>query len=106
MFNNPGGKIKGLAKVLFVIMIVVYAIAGIIMIAQGARYGQAGMILVGILSIGLGVLIAWLSVLFTYAFGSIVEDVEKIRKTVAPDTNYNYNQNPNNYPAANNYQQY
>ena len=82
MFNNPGGKIKGLAKVLFWLLLIFYIIGGIAMIIIGIDQDLIELTLGGVVTIGLGFLFAWLSVLFTYAFGSVVEDVEKIRKSI------------------------
>ena len=60
MFKNPGGKIKKLAKLIFAIELILFIIGGILTI------------LIGIIS-------AWLSVLAMFAYGSMVEDVEEIR---------------------------
>ena len=83
MFNNPGGKIKGLAKVIYWIMLIIYIIGGIGLIIAGINQGgseSALFIVGGVLVIGVGILFAWLSVLFMYAFGSLVEDVMLIRE--------------------------
>ena len=84
MFNRPGSKIKGLAKVLFVLQIIAFSLGGVYLIFMGAqtsRYSSEGglLILAGVAAIGVGILIAWLSVLFIYAYGSMVDDVESIR---------------------------
>ena len=85
MFKNPGGKIKGLAKVIFIVLCALYVIAGIVMIVAGIAREELLYIPVGLVTIGVGILIAWLSVLFLYAYGSMVEDVARIRAAVAPD---------------------
>ena len=87
MFNNPGGKIQGLAKVLFVLGVIAYSIGGIVLIVMGVQASNsyytrdmAWMFYVGgVLAIGVGVLISWLGVLFMFAFGNLVENVERIR---------------------------
>lgn len=80
MFNNPGGKIKGLAKVLFYLMLIIYVIGGIGMIVFAFQQEVYALIAAGIGVILLGILLAWLTVLFTYAYGSMVEDVKLIRE--------------------------
>ena len=79
MFNKPGSKIKGLAKVIFVIQVIAFSLGGAYAIYMGIDYEEFWLIPVGLAGIGVGILIAWLSVLFMYAFGSMVDDVEQIR---------------------------
>ncbi len=98
MFKAPGKSIKGLAKVIFWITVVIYGLSGLVVIigsvAGGDMFRQIGLgsvgpvvgIIAGVLLIALGVFIAWLSVLFMYAFGAVVDDVQVIRQklTAAP----------------------
>lgn len=85
MFNNPGGKIKKLAKFIFVIELILFIIGGLIMIASGlfmvssSDPASIALIIGGILTILIGIVSAWLSVLAMFAYGSMVEDVEEIR---------------------------
>ena len=79
MFNKPGSKIKGLAKVIFVILVIAFSLGGAYAIYMGIDYEEFWLIPAGLAGIGVGILIAWLSVLFMYAFGSMVDDVEQIR---------------------------
>ncbi len=79
MFNHPGSKIKGLAKVLFVLFVIAFSISGVITIYLGIDSEEYWLVAVGVLGIGLGILIAWLSVLFMFAYGSLVDDVQNIR---------------------------
>ncbi len=59
MFNNPGNKLKALAKFIFVILIIIPIIAGLLLIVGmfGSQSGISGTLL-GILVIGLSILVA------------------------------------------------
>lgn len=78
MFNNPGGKIKGLAIFIFIINLIIFIVGGIGLIVYGVQE-ETILIAAGVATILVGILIAWLSVLFIYAYGSLIEDVEEIR---------------------------
>ena len=75
MFKNIGGKIKGFAKVVCWIGIIVSVISGIVICIQGGAY-----IALGIATIVIGALIAWISSFTMCGFGQLVEDTEAIRK--------------------------
>ena len=97
MFNNIGGKIKGLAKFLCWTGIILSVISGIIMIANGAsvsrgRYSNApDYVGLGFLTMIAGSLFSWLGSFFMYGFGQLVEDTGAIRSkmdTVAYGANH------------------
>ena len=72
MFDNIGGKIKGLAKVLFWLEVIAAVIVGIVLVE-----GTEGLSLLFAL---VGVLVAWISAWFLYGFGEIIDklcDIEK-----------------------------
>ena len=71
MFNNPGAKIKGLAKTFFWIE-VIGVVVGILAMADDLFEEFTGLIMAaGILAVGVGV--AYISALFLAAFGELVE---------------------------------
>lgn len=86
MFNNPGGKIKSYAKVIFWIGAVISIIVGVVIIAgsfiQASYYGSVGSvfggIVEGIIATAIGILISWISVLTLYAFGVLVENSDEL----------------------------
>ena len=82
MFNNIGGKIKGLAKFLFWLefigMGLACLIAGIIAISHDEPAPGLLLIFIGI---PLVFLFAWISAFFMVGFGQLIEDTEKNRKT-------------------------
>ncbi len=90
MFDNIGGKIKTLAKVLCWIGIILSIILGIVAIIGGASqssssYGYSSRssgasVLGGILTMVLGSLGSWISSFFAYGFGQLIEDTEAIRR--------------------------
>ncbi len=87
MFNNIGGKIKVLAKVLCWVGIILSVIMGIVMMASGgnARYNLNGSyvsgsgVVVGILIIVIGCLGSWVGSFFAYGFGQLIENTDAIR---------------------------
>lgn len=71
MFNNIGKKVKILAWVEFIVGIILSIILGIATIIGGS-------IIVGLISIVLGVFVSWLATLALYAIGQTAENTEKI----------------------------
>ena len=67
MFNNIGGKIKGLAIIIFAIGLIISFSVGFVLIKNGNSSR-------GILVIILGSLISWISVFTLYGFGQLVEN--------------------------------
>ena len=71
MFKNLGSKIKGLAKFLFWIIVIGFAIAGLFTMYAGFRNESAiGGIIGGILLAGFGVLLGWLQNFLLYGYGN------------------------------------
>ena len=83
MFNNPGAKIKGLAKTLFWIE-VIGVVIGILAMGDYLFEEVAGLIgAVVILALGVGV--AYISALFLAAFGELVQssiDNKKVNEEI------------------------
>ena len=91
MFNNIGGKIKALAKILCWIGIVASIITGIATIAAGTNtvrvngsYAYVSGPAVGITIIIFGCLASWIGSFFAYGFGQLIENTDEIRKNTAP----------------------
>lgn len=70
MFRNVGAKIKTLAELGFWISIVIYIIAGIVLLIAGALRAILLLIII--------VLISFPAFWFTYAFGQLIDDVAVI----------------------------
>ena len=97
MFNNIGGKIKGLAKFMCWLGIIISVIAGVILIIAAASsrsytfdgYGEritissGGSIVAGILVIVFGSLFSWIGSFFMYGFGELVENSKKVADRVS-----------------------
>ena len=77
MFENIGGKIKGYAKAVFVIEIFA-SLVGAIAIAVGI--GGFGGFMAFLLSMVIFIIISYLSVMFLYAYGELVENSTKINR--------------------------
>ena len=81
MFDNIGGKIKALAKVFCWLGIIASIISGAAIIVQASqqRYNSGVGILYGVLIIVGGSLISWISSFFTYGFGQLIENTDRIK---------------------------
>ncbi len=76
LYNNIGGKIKGLAKFIFIFYAILSIILGLLslLLAENNVY-----IVLGLLFLICGPIISWILSWFLYAFGELVEDVGIIR---------------------------
>lgn len=85
MFKNPGKKLKGLAKVIFWILLLIYIAFGIA-IMMGMPVGDNGSlegpaaIITGVVVILIGFLFSWLSSIALYAAGAAVDDIQTIKR--------------------------
>jgi len=81
LFKNAGPKLKVLAKISFVISLIIGEIIGIVAIAAGADsyYGGGVFITIGVILVIISPLLAWLSAIVVYAFGELCENVNDIR---------------------------
>ena len=73
MFENIGGKIKTLAKVLTFLGIGLSVAMGFVLIV-GEDY------IAGLITIAVGVLVSWISSFVLYSWGEVVEDVKRQRE--------------------------
>ncbi len=80
MFDNPGGKLKALAKFYFWLYVVAGAVAGFaFLIAEdGDAIGMA--LLLALLGGAVGALIGWLNGLVLYLIGDMAEDLALCRR--------------------------
>lgn len=81
MFDNIGGKIKTLAKVVCWIGIVLCVIIGVIMIVVGANVGGANgtsAIVGGIVVAVAGALASWIGSFLVYGFGELVDKTRSL----------------------------
>ena len=75
MFDNIGGKIKALAKILCYIGIGLSVLVGIILMATLGEAFDSGFLafLVGLVAIALGVLMAWVGSFVLYGYGELID---------------------------------
>ena len=78
MFDNIGGKIKTLAKVVCWIGIIACIITGIVLMAT-----NDDLVLVGILTAVVGSLLSWVGSFILYGFGQLVENSDIIAEQSA-----------------------
>ena len=87
MFNDPGRKLKILARILFVLLSIIPVLLGAAVIFGafepiiGLEAG-VGATLLGISIILFGILSAWLSSILLFAVGSAIDDIQTIRRIV------------------------
>lgn len=82
LFANAGPKLQAIAKIIFIIGLIIGEIIGISSIAAGAdSYDGELLITIGVVLIIVSPLIAWIGSIVLYAFGELCENVNKIRCT-------------------------
>lgn len=97
MFDNPGQKLKKLAKIVFWVIVSLAVIIGLVqfMLPSGYKRGTIELLSL-LLSIGGGVLIAWIASIGLYAFGDLVDDVHASRRVLEHmESEYTRNKDPN-----------
>ena len=82
MFDNIGGKIKGIAKFICYLGILLSVIGGTIIFFFGIDT-KTNLFWVGLLVIAGGTLSSWLGSLATYGFGELIENSTIIAELMA-----------------------
>lgn len=87
MFNNPGNKLKGIAKAIFVLIILLYLLlavsAYVTLIEESSTSGNGVLFAIFILlGLAIGALVGWLSSIILYAFGELIEDTHATQKAL------------------------
>lgn len=77
MFDNIGGKIKGVAATVTWIGIVLSCVIGFVQMSIHEK-----LVLSGLLTAALGSLFSWLGSLTLYGFGQLIENTDEIRKKI------------------------
>ena len=85
MFDNIGGKVKGVAVGTFVIGSIASLIGGIV--AMASAYDESIGMLIMLLIFAVGVLISWLSCLCLYGFGQLIENTDTIVEEIHKEEN-------------------
>ena len=68
MYDNIGGKIKGLAKAVFIVEAIAALITGFVLMVE-----DEDMILIGLPIMVFGPLVAWVSSWLIYGFGELID---------------------------------
>ena len=87
MFDNIGGKIKGLAKVIFIISACFIVLLGIILMTSLQMYGSFYSLIFGLIFMAIGILFSWISSWFLYGFGQLIENSDVLVKESKKQTN-------------------
>lgn len=80
MFNEIGKKIKTLAKVIFVLVVISALIMGVVLIATLIKTDKENLAFIGFLVMIVGSVIAWLLSCLLYGFGELIDktcDIER-----------------------------
>jgi hypothetical protein len=72
MYNNIGGKIKGLAKAFFIVEAIACVICAFVLIANGVDYHEE-LAVYGFLMLIFGPIVAWVSSWLLYGFGELID---------------------------------
>ena len=75
MYDNIGGKIKGLAKASFIVAAIAEVITGIALMAA-----DEDLILYGLLVLVVGPIVAWVSSWLLYGFGELIDKASDIER--------------------------
>ena len=75
MYDNIGGKIKGFAKVSFIVAAIAEVITGIALMAA-----DEDLILYGLLVMVVGPIVAWVSSWLLYGFGELIDKASDIER--------------------------
>ncbi len=81
MFNNIGEKIKGVAIATFIVELLAFVFGGVAVIVVGSEQNrsQVGLyIFLGLLVMGVGIIVAFLSVMMLFAYGQITSNTDKL----------------------------
>ena len=78
MYNNIGGKIKVLAKCIFVIDAIAMFVVGIVLLSEE-------LIGAGLLTMFLGPVLAWVSSWLLYGFGELIDKASEIADNTAKE---------------------
>lgn len=78
MYDNIGGKIKSLAKTIFVLEVLAIVIIGFVAMAQSEGDGETAQIAFIIMLVAF--IVAWISSWFLYGFGEIIEKLCQIEQ--------------------------
>lgn len=78
MYNNIGGKIKGLAIGTFIFEAAGSIITGTILLLMGLLDGDEGLLLSGTLTTFCGPIVAWVSSWLLYGFGQLISNSDEV----------------------------
>ena len=79
MFNNIGGKIKTLARVMCALGICASVLGACVLWGENSLYNTPT-VLSGILLLVIGSLGSWIGSFFTYGFGELIENTKAIHE--------------------------
>ncbi len=83
MFKNIGKQVKFLAKLFAGILIFSAVVGGISLIISGITEKTAFTLFIGVLVVAFGILSAWISNIFIYAFGELVDSTTNTERILS-----------------------
>lgn len=85
MYENVGGKIKGVAQTFTVIGIIISVLLFIVLMipaGEAAREGSGTELIFPFVVLIIGCLFSWLSSLVLYGFGQLIENTDTIARNI------------------------
>ena len=87
MYNNIGGTIKTVAKVILIVGIVVSFFSWIVLLSIGIIDSKIAVIVYSLVVFILGLFTSWLSSLLLYGFGRLIENTDVLAQRDKGDNN-------------------
>lgn len=92
MFENPGGKVKSIGYVIFVITVIISILIAIFLLLSSG--GRLLFLFLSFIVVIIGIFAGWLSSILLVAFGELVESStiirEYLRTSIFPSGNSTY----------------
>lgn len=83
MYNNIGGKIKGLAQFLAWLGIILSVLGGLVFMGITMLSGEFIGAILGIIIAVVGSLVSWLNGFLLYGFGQLIDNSDKIVRSLS-----------------------
>lgn len=82
MFKNAGEKVMDLSRFVFVLHMIIFAIAGFI---YGHTFGYGVDVLIGLIGAAIGGFIGFINSIVLYAFGELCANVKSIKEAITEE---------------------
>ena len=87
LWSNVGKKLKIVAQIFFVLMVIGCIVGGIVLIVESSSYGMKRLETYGVVLIMFGPIVCLIAQWIFYAAAQLVDDVAAIKSKLVPDDN-------------------